>query len=255
MSSIPCSACSGRGPVWAAGDQRSRGFLVGGTPGAPRSTAKACSTRTGTPKYWPGRCRTASPTIRPSPTKWRSSSGRPAPHGHRTGGRLLLPDGDERELRAPGTARGAAAGILKGMYQFRKGAASNGPRVQLLGSGTIFREAIAAAELLKRDWNVEADLWSCPVSTSWPATGTRIARAGTCCIRRAAPLPCRPPASPKRADRWSLPRTMCAPFAEQVRPYCRGTTPVLVRTVRPLRYARKAAPLRGRPALDRARGH
>ena len=34
--------------------------------------------------------------------------------------------------------------------------------MQLLGSGTIFMEAIAAAELLKKDWGVEADLWSCP---------------------------------------------------------------------------------------------
>jgi pyruvate dehydrogenase E1 component len=37
-----------------------------------------------------------------------------------------------------------------------------GPRVQLLGSGTIFREVIAAADLLKDDWGVEADLWGCP---------------------------------------------------------------------------------------------
>jgi pyruvate dehydrogenase E1 component len=34
--------------------------------------------------------------------------------------------------------------------------------VQLLGSGTIFREVIAAADLLKADWGVEADLWGCP---------------------------------------------------------------------------------------------
>jgi pyruvate dehydrogenase E1 component len=34
--------------------------------------------------------------------------------------------------------------------------------VQLLGSGTIFREVIAAADLLKKDWGVEADIWGCP---------------------------------------------------------------------------------------------
>ncbi|MCP2922045.1 pyruvate dehydrogenase (acetyl-transferring), homodimeric type, partial [Salmonella enterica subsp. enterica serovar Typhimurium] len=43
---------------------------------------------------------------------------------------------------------GAEADILKGLYAFRKGAESSGPRVQLMGSGTIFREVIAAAELL-----------------------------------------------------------------------------------------------------------
>jgi len=35
-------------------------------------------------------------------------------------------------------------------------------RVQLLGSGTILREAIAAQELLAKDWDVQADVWSCP---------------------------------------------------------------------------------------------
>jgi pyruvate dehydrogenase E1 component len=76
----------------------------------------------------------------------------------------------------PAMPEGAAPDILKGMYQFRKGANSNGPRVQLLGSGTIFREAVAAAELLKSDWGVEADLWSCP-------SFTELARDGHECTR------------------------------------------------------------------------
>jgi pyruvate dehydrogenase E1 component len=57
---------------------------------------------------------------------------------------------------------GAEADIIKGMYAFKKGGESAGPRVQLLGSGTIFREVIAAADLLKNDWGVESDLWGCP---------------------------------------------------------------------------------------------
>src|SRR5215212_7034943 len=61
----------------------------------------------------------------------------------------------------PALPEGAEADILKGMYSFRKGAAGDGPRVQLLGSGSIFREAVAAADLLKTDWQVDADLWSC----------------------------------------------------------------------------------------------
>ena len=46
--------------------------------------------------------------------------------------------------------------------EISKTAAGAPMRVQLLGSGTIFMEAIAAAALLKKDWGVEADLWSCP---------------------------------------------------------------------------------------------
>jgi len=66
----------------------------------------------------------------------------------------------------------AAAGILKGMYLLKeggkakpKGGADKPPRVQLMGSGTILREVIAAAELLERDWGVGADIWSCPSFT------------------------------------------------------------------------------------------
>ena len=48
--------------------------------------------------------------------------------------------------------------------------------MQLLGSGTIFREVIAAAELLDSDWGVDADLWSCP-------SFTELARDGQACAR------------------------------------------------------------------------
>jgi pyruvate dehydrogenase E1 component len=57
----------------------------------------------------------------------------------------------------PDMPAGAEAGILKGMYLYRD---SGKARVQLLGSGTIFREAIAAAELLEKDFGIAADLWS-----------------------------------------------------------------------------------------------
>jgi pyruvate dehydrogenase E1 component len=57
----------------------------------------------------------------------------------------------------PDMPPGAEPGILKGMYPFRQ---SPEARVQLMGSGTIFREVIAAAELLEKDFGVAADLWS-----------------------------------------------------------------------------------------------
>jgi pyruvate dehydrogenase E1 component len=65
----------------------------------------------------------------------------------------------------PGLAdagEGAEAGILKGLYKLQDGgkAGKKGLRVQLMGSGTILREVIAAADLLKADFNVTADVWS-----------------------------------------------------------------------------------------------
>ncbi len=67
----------------------------------------------------------------------------------------------------PAMPVGAEVGILKGLYKLREGEGSKpgkgkkkAPRVQLLGSGAILREVIAAADLLQKDWGVAADLWS-----------------------------------------------------------------------------------------------
>jgi pyruvate dehydrogenase E1 component len=59
----------------------------------------------------------------------------------------------------PGLRPGDEEGIVRGMYLLRPGQ-PGGARAQLLGSGTILREVIAAAELLERDWQVAADVWS-----------------------------------------------------------------------------------------------
>jgi len=59
----------------------------------------------------------------------------------------------------PAMPKGSEAGILKGMYLLRKSAKSK-LKVQLLGSGTILREIIAGADLLKQDFDVDADIWS-----------------------------------------------------------------------------------------------
>jgi pyruvate dehydrogenase E1 component len=61
----------------------------------------------------------------------------------------------------PGLQAGTEEQIIKGMYLCKEGAKLT-PRVQLLGSGTILRESIAAQELLEKDWGVAADVWSCP---------------------------------------------------------------------------------------------
>jgi pyruvate dehydrogenase E1 component len=54
---------------------------------------------------------------------------------------------------------GVKEGILKGMYRVLEGGEGK-LRVQLLGAGTILREALVAAELLKKDFGVSADVWS-----------------------------------------------------------------------------------------------
>jgi pyruvate dehydrogenase E1 component len=60
----------------------------------------------------------------------------------------------------PAMPENTAEGIIKGMYLF-SGGGNKKKKVQLLGSGTIFREVIQAAEILAEEWNVDADVWSC----------------------------------------------------------------------------------------------
>jgi len=61
----------------------------------------------------------------------------------------------------PAMPEGEEANIIKGMYLFSEAAGDDSkPRVQLMGSGTILREAIAAGDLLANDFGVAADIWS-----------------------------------------------------------------------------------------------
>jgi pyruvate dehydrogenase E1 component len=72
----------------------------------------------------------------------------------------------------PGMPEGAASDIIKGMYLLKRGGGKGkDKRVQLLGSGTILREVMAAAELLAKDWGVQADLWGCPSFTELARDG------------------------------------------------------------------------------------
>jgi pyruvate dehydrogenase E1 component len=59
----------------------------------------------------------------------------------------------------PPLPAGVEEGILRGMYRLRDGGEAE-LKVQLLGSGTILREVLAAADLLKADYGVAADVWS-----------------------------------------------------------------------------------------------
>jgi pyruvate dehydrogenase E1 component len=63
------------------------------------------------------------------------------------------------------------------MYLLHEGSKrSKKPRVQLLGSGTMLNEAIAAAELLASDWDVEADVWSVTSFTELRRDGIEVER-------------------------------------------------------------------------------
>jgi pyruvate dehydrogenase E1 component len=75
----------------------------------------------------------------------------------------------------PALPDGAAEGIVRGMYLLREGAGS-GPKVQLLGSGAILREVIAASELLQSEHGVASDVWSVTSFTELAREGASVQR-------------------------------------------------------------------------------
>ena len=75
----------------------------------------------------------------------------------------------------PALPEGAREGILRGMYRVRE-AQGERERVQLLGSGTILREALAAAELLRDDFQVDADVWSVTSFSELRREGSEVER-------------------------------------------------------------------------------
>ena len=137
--------------IWAAGDMRARGFLLGGTAGRTTLAGEGLQHQDGHSQLLATtvpNCRRLRPDLR---LRARGDHpGRPAAHVRRGRGRLLLHLADERKLCAAGAAEGADEGILRGVYRLRAGGKGK-VRATLLGSGTILREVLAAAELLEKD--------------------------------------------------------------------------------------------------------
>jgi pyruvate dehydrogenase E1 component len=149
--------------AWAAGDMQARGFLLGGTSGRTTLNGEGLQHEDGHSHILAGtipNCISYDPSF-----------------GHEVG--VILHHGLKRMVEKqdnvyfyitllnenypmPGLQPGTEEQIIKGMYLLEPGAAGVSPRVNLLGSGTILRESIAARTLLAQDWGVAANVWSCP---------------------------------------------------------------------------------------------
>jgi pyruvate dehydrogenase E1 component len=154
--------------AWAAGDMQARGFLLGGTSGRTTLNGEGLQHEDGHSHVLAGtipNCVSYDPTF-----------------AHEVA--VILHHGLKRMVEKqdnvfyyltllnenyamPGLVPGTEEQIIKGMYLLEKGAepAAKGAKalsVNLLGSGTILRESIAARQLLASDWGVSANVFSCP---------------------------------------------------------------------------------------------
>jgi pyruvate dehydrogenase E1 component len=147
--------------AWAAGDMRCRGFLLGGTAGRTTLNGEGL-------QHEDGHSHILASTI-PNCVAYDPTFAYEVAVIVQDGLRRMYQEQEDvfyyitlmnENYPHPAMPAGAEEGIRKGMYLFSDGGKAKGPRVQLLGSGTILREVIAAGELLQQDFGVTADIWS-----------------------------------------------------------------------------------------------
>ncbi|HET7671528.1 MAG TPA: alpha-ketoglutarate dehydrogenase [Burkholderiales bacterium] len=159
--------------IWAAADSRARGFLIGGTAGRTTLAGEGLQHQDGSSHLAAStipNCRAYDPCF-----------------GYELA--AIIEDGARRMLEAqedvfyyvtvanenypnPAAPEDSKEGILRGMYRLREG-----NKVQLLGSGPILREVLAAADLLKNDWGIDAAVWSVTSFTELRRDGMAAERA------------------------------------------------------------------------------
>ncbi len=146
--------------AWAAGDMQARGFLLGGTAGRTTLAGEGLQHQDGhshlQAAFIPN-CRAYDPTFAYE-LAVILHDGMTKMYEEQQNVFYYVTVMNENYIQ-PVMPEGVAGGIIKGMYLYRQGSRKK-KRVQLMGSGTILREVIAAAGLLEDEWNVAADVWS-----------------------------------------------------------------------------------------------
>jgi pyruvate dehydrogenase E1 component len=147
---------------WAAGDMRARGFLVGGTSGRTTLNGEGL-------QHEDGHSHVLASTI-PNCISYDPTYAYELAVIIQAGLKRMYADNEDvyyyittlnENYPHPAMPEGAEAGILAGMYLLRQVEAERkGPRLRLLGSGAILREAEEAAALLAKDFGISSDIWS-----------------------------------------------------------------------------------------------
>ncbi|MGZ5271325.1 MAG: pyruvate dehydrogenase (acetyl-transferring), homodimeric type [Ramlibacter sp.] len=149
--------------AWAAGDMQARGFLLGGTSGRTTLNGEGL-------QHEDGHSHVLAHTIPNCVSYDPTFAHEVAVIMHHGLVRMVERQDNvfyyitllNENYPMPGLVPGTEEQIIKGMYLFKQGAKGSKASVNLLGSGTILRESIAAQQLLESEWGVSANVWSCP---------------------------------------------------------------------------------------------
>ncbi|WP_346832726.1 alpha-ketoglutarate dehydrogenase [Pseudomonas abietaniphila] len=148
--------------IWAAADQRARGFLLGATAGRTTLGGEGLQHQDGSSHLMASTV----PNCRAYDPAFASEFAVILDHGMR---QMLEHDVDEfyyvtlmnENYAQPSLVEGVESSIIRGMYRFGDQMAADARgKVRLMGSGTILREVIAAAELLAQEWQIDSEIWS-----------------------------------------------------------------------------------------------
>ncbi|WP_044414962.1 pyruvate dehydrogenase (acetyl-transferring), homodimeric type [Halarcobacter anaerophilus] len=147
---------------WAAGDQKARGFLVGGTSGRTTLNGEGL-------QHEDGHSHILSNTI-PNCVSYDPTYGYEVAVIVQNGIERMYGENQEdvffyittlnENYQQPAMSEGIEEGILKGIYKVETKEAKNDYKVKLLGSGSIFQQVIKAAEILADEYEIKSDIYS-----------------------------------------------------------------------------------------------
>jgi pyruvate dehydrogenase E1 component len=205
--------------VWAAADSRTRGFMLGGTAGRTTLNGEGL-------QHEDGHSQVLASVI-PNCVSYDPAFAFELAVIIHDGLRRMVTDQEDvfyyitvmnENYEHPPMPPGAEEAILKGMYLFREGSKKK-QRVQLLGSGTILREVIAASELLESDWEIAADVWSATSFSELRREGLAMERWNTLHPEAAVRIPYVTQCLDGRAGPIVAATDYIKTFADQIRPY------------------------------------
>jgi pyruvate dehydrogenase E1 component len=167
--------------IWAAADQRARGFLIGATAGKTTLGGEGLQHQDGTSHLAAStipNCRAYDPAFAYEVAAIVDAGMREmVEEQHDVFYYVTVTNENYAQPSVPaGTFDALREPILKGMYRLPEGAQPQNARVQLLGSGAILREAIAARQMLVDDWGIEAVVWSVTSFTELQRDGMQAER-------------------------------------------------------------------------------
>ena len=149
--------------AWASGDLQARGFMIGATAGRTTLNGEGL-------QHQDGHSHVLSSTI-PNCVSYDPAYGYELAVIIQDGLRRMVQDQESvfyyittmnENYVQPAMPEGdeVKEGIIRGLYCLDENSRDKGPKVQLIGGGTILQEVIAASEILRKDYGVESDIWS-----------------------------------------------------------------------------------------------